>query len=71
MSKVVLTDKDLEIIKDRALSEWRQINGESALARAYFISVCMWLQSKDLMKSSNEIPMYKPRSLAIDNTPED
>jgi hypothetical protein len=70
MSLVTINDKDLEIIKDRALAEWRQINGESALARAYFISVCMWLQSKDLMKT-NEVPAYKPRSLAIDNTPED
>lgn len=64
--KKVFNDKDLDFIKDRAISEWKQINGENALARAYMTSVCIWLREKGLLLEEN-MPDYKPRDLSINS----
>lgn len=67
MSQItIITDKDLEQIKDRAISEWKQINGENIVARAYFNSICVWLKEKGLL-AVEEVPAYKHRSLSIDS----
>jgi hypothetical protein len=63
-------DKDLETIKDRAILEWKQINGENAVVRAYITSVCIWLRENGLLTEEN-IPNYKPRDLAINSRVED
>ena len=68
--KKQFNDKDLEFIKDRALFEWKQFSGENTLARAYVVSVCIWLRENGLLSDEN-IPNYKPRDLAINSRVED
>lgn len=63
-----LTDKDLEKIKNRAMYELKQINGENVIVRAYTQAVCIWLKENGLL---TEIPEYKPRELSINNRAED
>lgn len=70
MSVNNFNDKDLETIKDRAILEWKQINGENAVVRAYIVSVCIWLRENGLLTEEN-IPNYKPRDLAINSRVED
>lgn len=69
-NKKQFNDKDLEQIKDRALFEWKQFSGENALARAYVVSVCIWLRENGLLLEEN-IPNYKARDLAINSRVED
>lgn len=68
MSEVKFNDKDLSMIEDMAQKEWREINGEHVLARAYVHAVSVWLKNKNLLK---ETPTYQPRNLSINSCLED
>jgi hypothetical protein len=64
MSKLQFNDKDLQMIKDRAIHEWKQFQGEEAVARSYIYAVSIWLKEKGVLE---EVPVYKSRDLAINS----
>lgn len=64
LHKIKYYDKDLDQIKDRALTEYKQLSGQYAMTRAYITAVCVWLKEKGVLKDE-DTPEYQARILTI------